>query len=216
MEPIQTQTPANADEALSIVAATDAAKSVAEAEPLIKQNVTHFFSLLQQTVLVPGFTYRDAKFRETFELLTLAALDINYTTYMDELDRCSNIGNILHLLRTDEEAKVDKDLLEAAKDSSNYINAFMQDMEVIYASPGILYRRMKNLFKWKGTPSTVKRVCIQLESWGWFEVNSETGEYAPNPHYIPFALEMPLDFPDDGEFDLEDDECGCDDPNHSH
>lgn len=165
-------------------------------------NVDNFFYLLRNTIADSDFRYIQVKGNDTFELVALALIDYNTESYLDALDRLSNIGEVMLLMSEDEEAATDEELIEAFDSMRTYLDSYFDDLTIIYATPNQIFRRMRKLFKYKGSLSTVKRVCEELVAWHWLKEDSK--EFGLNHEYLPFAMRSPIELGDSGEFDIDD------------
>lgn len=191
------QVPSKLKELLSTPSLQGILEQVSTDDTTVLTNVDNFFYLIRNTIADSDFRYIQVKGNDTFELVALALIDYNTESYLDALDRLSNIGEVMALMSEDEEAATDEDLIEAFESMRHYLNTYFDDLTIIYATPNQIFRKMRKLFKYKGNLSTVKRVCEELVTWHWLK--EEGKEFGLNHEYLPFALRSPIELGDDGE-----------------
>lgn len=142
-------------------------------------NHSYFLDLVQNTLCDPDFDYPSNAWRETNEKIILVVLSEN-PDFLDVLNFISLHGKI-------------PDLTEG-------------EYRLSYTSlkPSYIERRLRKMFKWKGTLSTVVRICDELASWHWItqQLVSQTGtrktyQYTINTEIFETCLTHPLDIPEE-------------------
>jgi hypothetical protein len=155
-------------------------------------NHKYFLELIQNTLCDPDFEYEKNRWRETNEKIILVMLMEN-AEFLDALGVTSVTGQIPDL-------------------TSGEYQLYYRTLK-----PSQIERKLRKVFKWKGTLSTVINICRELASWHWLveQVASQsnnriTYRYTINPEILETCVQYPLDIPESEDYEEEHDEEATD------
>lgn len=159
------------------------------------KNTEYFFKVLDYNLLLEEYTFADSIGKESFELITLAMFALNWDDEIPILEGVSSIGEFFNHAAAEHTPETPIDL--KTPEYAEMLDFMNQDItqESSWTHYGDLHKLMKKLFRYKNSPTTVKRVCEQLVTWGWFKKSpTSKGRFALDRSRYLLALLNPLDF----------------------